>query len=190
MVTVPFPCNCIQMSLAAEAIQNSNTIPKRDPINYATRERSFCKLHLFTLQSATTQKSRLNYQAQAAALLLCSITSPCCTRIFNAKRVITLALCPCLLAVGCGSSAPAGPAASCRTAAPSGSALPVPLEQGFWSPSAGNSTARKQTHLRSQGAGIPSCSPSSLRSLLDVQKVSQNCSGDSTPNLGCTEAKY
>lgn len=90
MVTVPFPCNCIQMSLTAEAIQNSNTIPKRDPINYTAHERSFCKVHLFTLQSATTQKSRLNYQARAAALLLCSITSPCRTRIFNAKRVITL----------------------------------------------------------------------------------------------------
>lgn len=71
----PFPCNCIQLSLTAEAIQNSNAIPKGDPTNHAAYETSFCKLHSFALQPATTRKPRLNYEAQAAAPLLRSITS-------------------------------------------------------------------------------------------------------------------
>lgn len=96
------------MSLTAEATQNSNTIPKRHPTNCTACERSFCKLHLFTLQPATTQKSRLNSQAQAAALLLCSIPSspPAAahgySRIFGAGCAIPPALCPCPQDAGCG----------------------------------------------------------------------------------------
>lgn len=151
---LPFPCNCIQMSPTAEAIQNSTTIPRRAPTNYAAYERSFCKLHLFTLQSATTQKSRVHSQAPAAAPLLCSVpwSPPAAAHGYLMGNVSLPWALSRRRMRGCGSCAPAGPAASIspsrRTAAPSSSALPVPLEQGCW-----------HTHLASQQAGGTSDAP-------------------------------
>lgn len=127
------------MSLTAEAIQNSNTIPKRDPTIYATQERSFCKLHLFTLQSATAHKSRLHYQARAAALLLCSIT---CSPPPAAHGCLmlqvpfpwALSVPPVQLRDEWGSSAPAGPAASLPAGLQHRAALPC---QPPWNRAAG-----------------------------------------------------
>lgn len=137
------------MSLSAEATQNSNTIPKRHPTNCAACERSFCKLHLFTLQPATTQKSRLNSQAQAA-LLLCSIPSspPAAAHgyfgIFGAGCAIPPALCPCLQDAGCGM----------WQLPPTGM-----QQQPPWSRASAAHTQDKKTHQRCQQAGIPSDPP-------------------------------
>lgn len=145
---LPFPCNCIQMSLTAEAIQNTTTIPRRAPTNYAAYERSFCKLRFFTLQSATTQKSRLHSQApqQPRALLRALMPSRCRPRVFDGKCALTLGAVPPqdagMWQLRSGRTRSLHP--SLRTAAPSGSALPVPLEQGC---------RRQHTHLASQRAG-------------------------------------
>lgn len=94
MVTVPVPCNLVQMSLTAKAIQNSNTIPK---ITYTTYGRSFFKLHLFTLQSVTTKRviPKLPGTGSNPAVVSHHTHPPPAGfgRIFNAKRFVTPPCC-------------------------------------------------------------------------------------------------
>lgn len=185
---LPFPCNCIQMSLTAEAIQNTTTIPRRAPTNYAAYERSFCKLRFFTLQSATTQKSRLHCQApqQPRALLRALMPSRCRPRVLDGKCAVTLGAVP-------PQDAGMWQLRSGRTRSlhpslpPSGlqhrAALPC---RSPWSRAAGGSTRT----WRPSGQVAHGILLRSLRGLLAAQKGSQKCSRDPTANLGCTEAKY